>query len=89
VLAELRDLTGKVDHWGREVELLKVNLLGGVGADTEHGRLPKLETEVRGLEPRVKALEEDKIQRKAYLAAVAALGGFIGGLVGLVIQILK
>lgn len=96
VLVEVKDLTVKVDTLVRDQEHLRVNLLGGVGSDTEHGRLPKVEAELRhiredviiALASRVAVLEANQIRWKAYAATAAAIGGFMGGALGLAVQVL-
>ena len=70
-----------------ELRMLRVELLGSVDGDTTHGRLPRVETTSADHEARIKVLENDKIRWKAYAAASAAIGGFMGGAIVTVVEV--
>lgn len=96
----LDDVHSKVSAMAEDVKLLRLELLGGVGvgSDTRHGRLPRVEAAVHavGLEQgrrfgrmgrRLGRLEKRQIRWSSYAVAVAAIWSILCGGIGFAIEI--
>jgi hypothetical protein len=89
LLARLDQIGDQVTGIGDQVsdinesgKLLKMNLLGGYEAETEHGRIPKLEVTVVKMDARLMRLEEAYIRNGERNRNYGAMIGVVAGLCG-------
>lgn len=89
----LTDVHSMVSELVGDVRLLRLELLGGVevGADTRHGRLPRVEAAVHAMRAkhgrRLGRLEKRQIRWSSYAVAVAAIWSMLCAAVGFAIEI--
>lgn len=94
VLVELGKVSSTVSEIRDSQREMRQELLGTPDKDeSQHGRLPRLESDVKELKSEVKTLREGKIRTKAYIAGAAGVGGVCGAVMGflgkLVIEFLR
>ncbi|GGA80831.1 hypothetical protein GCM10011507_35060 [Edaphobacter acidisoli] len=82
ILDDLSALHDEIKDLKHAQEKMTIKLLGEVGEDTKHGRLPMVEATAGDHENRIKSLENDRTAVKSAARTAAWIGGILGGIIG-------
>jgi hypothetical protein len=88
VLVEVQKIGETVNAIAASQRDLRIQLMGSAQDETEHGRLPRVEDDVRLLKKEVQAQREAKISEKGYRRGAAAIGGAVGALAAFLAHVL-
>ena len=85
ILDEVSGLRAEIQDLKHTQEKMTIKLLGDVGEDTKHGRLPMVEATMGEHEGRLKSLENSLVAAKAAAWTAGRIGGVLGGIIGTIV----